>query len=319
LPEGLTEVGKGAFKLCSKIGELNLPSTLVTIGDESFAFLKLVTKIVVPKSVKTIGKGAFGGCSALRELTVPFIGSSADLNKEFTYTETDETYLGYIFGKIDPDGVKIQQFVRGGLHNSSYEFTLPKMFTSLTVTSDHIPTYSLSGCDTIQLITIECDKVDLAPNSITSLKELVIVDIKGTVSEIPSLTFSDCTKLQAVRVSDNKITKIGASAFLGCTSLIQIPASDTLEAIGKGAFSGCSSLKSIALPVSLESISALAFEGCSALESVTFASSDGWSVTNKNDSFSIGLNLPSRNATYLVDTYKAYDWAREKTSDGSAS
>jgi hypothetical protein len=311
LPEGLTEVGKGAFKLCSKIAELNLPSTLVTIGDESFAFLKLVTKIVVPKSVKTIGKGAFGGCSALRELTVPFIGSSADLNKEFTYTETDETYLGYIFGKIDPDGVKIQQFVRGGLHNSSYEFTLPKMFTSLTVTSDHIPTYSLSGCDTIQLITIECDKVDLAPNSITSLKELVIVDIKGTVSEIPSLTFSYCTKLQAVRISDNKITKIGSNAFSGCTALLLIPVSDTLETIGVDAFSGCASLTSITLPASLKSIGVGAFVNCSSLNSVTFTSSEGWSVSSEKETFSINPNLASRNATYLKDTYKDYAWTKQ--------
>ncbi|MBQ3040889.1 MAG: leucine-rich repeat protein [Clostridia bacterium] len=318
LPEGLTEIGNGAFKQCSKITELYLPSTLVTIGEEAFFYVKSITKIVVPKSVKAIGKGAFSHCSSLREMTLPFIGNSAELNKEFTYTETEKTYFGYIFGNGDVEGVKIEQFVRGGLNNESYEFTLPKNLSTLTVTSDHIPTYSLSDCSTIKTLKIQSEEINLARNSISYLESVVTIALEGKITEIAPATFSGCTSLTNITVTDNKIVKIGESAFADCASLVSLPL-EILETIGNGAFSGCSSLKNINFPSSLKSIGALAFEGCSALESVTFALSDGWSVKNENDSFGIRLNLPSRNATYLIDSYKHYKWEREKTSDSSVS
>ena len=59
IPEGVTEIGKGAFVLCSA-SSVELPNSLVRIGDYAFFGLSNANIISVPNSVKFIGERAFG-------------------------------------------------------------------------------------------------------------------------------------------------------------------------------------------------------------------------------------------------------------------
>ena len=59
-----------------------------------------------------------------------------------------------------------------------------------------------------------------------------------------------------------KVTSIGESAFLNCSSLTSINISSSVTSIGKFAFVGCSSLTSINIPSSVTSIGKSAFLLC---------------------------------------------------------
>ena len=59
IPEGVTEIGKGAFVLCSA-SSVVLPNSLVRIGDYAFFGLSNASNISIPNSVKFIGNHAFG-------------------------------------------------------------------------------------------------------------------------------------------------------------------------------------------------------------------------------------------------------------------
>lgn len=59
IPEGVTEIGKGAFVLCSA-SSVELPNSLVRIGDYAFFGLSNANIISIPNSVKFIGEHAFG-------------------------------------------------------------------------------------------------------------------------------------------------------------------------------------------------------------------------------------------------------------------
>lgn len=311
LPEGITEIGSAAFKQCHGITSIQLPSTLISIGDEAFFYLNKITSIVVPSSVKTIGAGAFSGCSALTEMTLPFIGKSAEGEKDFVYSGGTETYFGYIFGNDLNSCVEVHQFVRGSLSNSSYTFKIPAGLTTLNITSSHIPSYSLSGCKMLKKINVTCDEISLPTNSLSSLSGVTEISLNGRVSELKNAAFSGCTELTTLKISDNAITTIGGWAFSGCAKLTSVPFGEVLTSIGESAFEGCAALTEITIPASVESIGLCAFKDCSALSSVTLAAPDGWSVSKNDESFGLALGLASRNAQYFKTDYVDYTWLKK--------
>lgn len=65
------------------------------------------------------------------------------------------------------------------------------------------------------------------------------------------------------------VTRIGASAFSGCTKLTSVTIPSSVTLIDSSAFSGCGGLTSLAIPSSLTVIGNNAFENCDGLTNVT--------------------------------------------------
>ncbi len=125
LPEGLTHIGKEAFRECGWMKSIRLPSTLqfigesafaecwelrsvscpsslVAIGDDAFSNCASLTKVRLNKGLKAIGAGAFFCCESLGEITLPagveFIGEDAfsyctSLKKIFVPARLMDRYL----------------------------------------------------------------------------------------------------------------------------------------------------------------------------------------------------------------------------------
>lgn len=70
LPEGVTAVGKVAFAGCENLQQLQLPSTLKTIGEGAFHGTAL-EQLVIPEGVTALGDRAFAYCKRLRSVTLP--------------------------------------------------------------------------------------------------------------------------------------------------------------------------------------------------------------------------------------------------------
>lgn len=87
--EGLTHIGDGAFAQNDSLSIINLPTTLVSLGNTVFKDCKSLTKIVIPNSVDSLGKypfpfesGVFSGCTALTDLT---LGENLQFIAEYTF------------------------------------------------------------------------------------------------------------------------------------------------------------------------------------------------------------------------------------------
>lgn len=74
-------------------------------------------------------------------------------------------------------------------------------------------------------------------------------------------------------VIPNTVTKIGDSAFLGCTELKNIIIPNCVTEIGSAAFQYCNNLKRIIIPNSVTKIGNDAFKGCSLLTTITIGDS----------------------------------------------
>ena len=69
LSEGLTEIPAAAFNGANNLKEVNIPTTVTTIGINAFAYTGL-EKLIVPSTVTNIGYGAFRGMNNLTTVTI---------------------------------------------------------------------------------------------------------------------------------------------------------------------------------------------------------------------------------------------------------
>lgn len=91
-------------------------------------------------------------------------------------------------------------------------------------------------------------------------------NIPETVTEIDGAAFFG-SGLETIVIPDT-VKKINYSAFLECTSLVNVALPEGLENIGTSVFAECSSLKSMTIPKSITVLSISLFEGCTSLENV---------------------------------------------------
>ncbi|MDE5750424.1 MAG: leucine-rich repeat domain-containing protein [Duncaniella sp.] len=69
IPEGVKQIGKGAFYNAPNLTDVHLPSTLESIGEKAFAYSSLKS-INLDGGIKEIGTYAFAGCKNLKYLTL---------------------------------------------------------------------------------------------------------------------------------------------------------------------------------------------------------------------------------------------------------
>ena len=71
IPDGVKEIGRGAFFCCTNVKNIKLPDTIEHIGYRAFANCIGLESIKIPSKVKTIGGYAFANCSNIKEINLP--------------------------------------------------------------------------------------------------------------------------------------------------------------------------------------------------------------------------------------------------------
>lgn len=69
----VTSIDNRAFEYCTKVTDIQLPNTIVLIGEYAFSGCIGLNKITLPSGVTQISKGAFSTCSALK---IVYIGNN---------------------------------------------------------------------------------------------------------------------------------------------------------------------------------------------------------------------------------------------------
>ncbi len=248
VPDGVTEIGDGAFKNC-----------------------KTLTKITIPDSVTRIGHNAFSGCTSLTSVTLPFVG---DLK-----TGISRTHFGYLFGA--DDFTKQNKYVPTSLKTvvltgepiiDSNAFSGCTGLTSVTIPNSvtSIGASAFSGCTGLTSVTIPDSVTSIGSKAFSGCTGLTSITIPDSVTSIDASAFKGCTGLTSVTIP-NSVTSIGSSAFEGCTGLTSITIPNSVTSIGSFAFEGCTGLTSITIPGSVTNIGVSAFSGCKKLKSVTIS------------------------------------------------
>ena len=239
--EGITSLPTYALYYCSKITEVNLPSTLTTIGEYAFFRCSSLTSATIPQTVTNIGYRAFYECSMLTgALIIP--DGVTTLSAYAFYGCSGLTELTI------PDGVESIGRSAFYLCSGLKKVTLPiscEYDTTHNSTSD-----TFAGCDNVEeIIYTTGDGTVFEAGSKYSLpqhakKSLLKVTFEEGIATLPTGVLNGCSKVTEVLLPST-LTMISNSAFCDCSSLTTMSIPESVTSIGDSAFSGCNSLVTI--------------------------------------------------------------------------
>lgn len=297
LPEGLTRIGNYTFAYCNSLKGVTLPSTLEALGEKqlnynsngfTFYECKALETITIPESLKVMGGGTFNNCSSLRE--VRWNATECDACPDdavnsyignFYATNVSDVYFGPDV-KVLSDRLFFDVSSLFNIHTQgSIEYVGADAFkgTAWVASQDRDKVIYIDKAAVMYIMGLEIPE------------KFTVIFKEGTMG-IADLIFDGNEYLQKVEIPES-VTRIGQSAFRGCTNLSSVnwnpvdidvlnPTpyngqlfSSALEEVIFGAnvksihsylFYDCKNLQNLTLPESLEYIGSYAFQNC---ESIT--------------------------------------------------
>ena len=275
--DGVTSIGAYAFYNYSWVTEVDLPDTLVKIGDYALYGCSM-TSIELADTLTTIGECAFKNCDDLTEIIIPEgiteIGTGTFYNnKQLTKVSLPST-LTTICGEAfyncrSLESIDIPDSVTtiGG-----YAF-----YYCITLTSVEIPasvsTISESAflaCHSLEEVILNEGLKTIEEGVFESCSNLAQIEFPSTLEGIYGYAFRK-SGLTSVTIPA-KAMSFGAQVFAECPNLTDATFEDGATFIGREVFYKCTALKNVYIPssVTIARINSNAFDSCTALENVYF-------------------------------------------------
>lgn len=211
----------------------------------------------------------FDNNSYLKKANCYFI---LDYDKNNPNSDTDKN----TWDEMENWGLNLQKF---DLSNGS-DIVVPNDIDGIPVTYVRGLTADLTS---IKLPNSLIKIKDDAFNSMDTLKSLVIDGGAPNLNELGERSFSGCSNIEELDLSNSKLTSIPEGAFAYCKNLKTIKLPSTITSIGDEAFYNCQSLTNIEGldKCNLKSIGSAAFSNCKALKNLDFSQSTFTNVPSK--------------------------------------
>ncbi|MBO5896732.1 MAG: leucine-rich repeat domain-containing protein [Clostridia bacterium] len=236
----LAMVGYEAFADCTSLKEIKLAETLSEVADYAFANTQIST-IDFGKNVNTVGSHSFLNASKLESITV------TDKNKNYSAVD------GVLYNK---NGTELIVFPAA----KTGTFELPQAVEKICDNA-----FYGSAISAVKL----AEESALREIGISAFENSVITEftIPANVSKLNNATFKNAAKLAKLTIEEG-LTYVGAFAFEGCASLVDVTLPASVYTVANGAFKN-TGLKSVNVGDGVAELAAEAFAGNKALAKVT--------------------------------------------------
>ncbi len=217
LREGIKEIQPAEFKNCTKLIEIILPDSLISIGDNAFEGCFRLEKVFFPDNLKSIGQRAFFGCKSLEKIILP---DNVSIGKD--------AFAGCNQNFFQP--VQISQPIQQ---------TVSKPFQQ-----KNIIYYDGKKEHAVGTIYLREGITEIKDNEFRDCKKLEKVILPESLTSIGYAAFCDCKSLKEIKFPES-LKSIGEYAFYKCSRLKEIKFPKSLTSIGLLAFDYCTNLEKI--------------------------------------------------------------------------
>lgn len=258
LREGIFSIGANAFKGCSSLSKIELPSTLKTIGASAFnGCTSLVhVNMQVPSVLETIAASAFQGCSSLKKIELPSsltsIGASA-----FQSSGLQKIWLRSSLNEIGDNAfnycnslsnVGVEHDVPLAISANVFSFGTGNKAT-LFVPERKRAAYDIDGWNKFSNV-VEGEFVDVYTDDDKKMT-FSCFRTKGNENNpvLEAIITNSTTYDKHVKIDEYykeyQVRAIGKYAFNTCTNIGVLELPSSLLFIGESAFGGCASIREI--------------------------------------------------------------------------
>lgn len=108
IPEGVTTIDSGAFYNCYQMKSVVIPESVNYIGSSAFAYCSGLTSVTIPSGLTQLKEDVFLNCSSLASVTIPASVTRIESGAFFYCGELDDVYFGgteALWNAIDLTGV----------------------------------------------------------------------------------------------------------------------------------------------------------------------------------------------------------------------
>lgn len=240
-------IGYGAFKGCSSLTSISLPSSLLTLKDYTFENCTNLSNLIIPSKVSRIASYLCLNNSKLKSIT--FMGSPIEIsNGAFKKCSTLSS-------------IRIPNSVKTLGKDIFYDCTnLSNINIPDNTTCKEIPSGFLHGCSSLTNITFNKHLINIRNGAFYGCSSLISMSIPDGVQYVGNSCFEQCTSLESISFPDSLID-LGSHALYNCTNLTSVKLSNNLTEIGFGTFENCTNLKWLNIPSKINIIEGNVFAG----------------------------------------------------------
>lgn len=283
----IENVGARAFAQCWAVEVLNIPNTIVSIGDRAFSSMSKLRKVVfenhgideeqrVPNFLR-IGNSAFSSCFELSEIVLPdrsyslgeFAFSSCEKLVSIDNLFFADSFGDFVFSSCKSlTSIELPKHIRN-IGNGWFSSCISLRVFNLPSDLECIGMLAFDGCEKLESIDIPSTCKDIGGAAFEGCSSLTNFTLPPKMKAVPYALLDGCSCLSSVQIPMG-VTNIEAMAFRGCLSLAEVRVPWGVKGIDELAFSGCVSLREISLPETLTTIGDRAFMKCTSLTAVSF-------------------------------------------------
>lgn len=240
LPASILYIGDNVFESCINLEEINLPDGLKEIGANAFYGCEKLWIDCFPETLESIGEYSFYQCSTIPDVILPeslkYIGWNA-----FRYCNG--------ISKVTLNSYNLKIMDEGSGHNYGV-FANCNSLEKLVIGSkvQRLPSLNCNNITSLEFIDIENSCLEIIENScFYAYKSLIIDRLPGSIKHIGDAAFSHVTIRD---LNFHEIEYIGSYAFWECAGIKNIILPEKTITIGNdiysgGVFAGCPDLEEV--------------------------------------------------------------------------
>ena len=255
----VTGIGNDAFKNCSNLTRVSMPTSITRIGSNAFFYAGL-TSLTIPTAVTTIGEKAFYHCSQLTSLTIPVnVTSIGNRAFEGCYGVTSLSWNArecWTNGSMHTQNIN-QVSIGGSVKVLPLSFLYQSQISSVYIPSSvtYICSHAFFGCNNLTSVSIPVNVIHIGDFAFTDIYG--ITELEWYPRECWSIGYMQTNDIEYVYIGDE--VQVIPDGFASHSSITSVTLPPSLKYIGNEAFYLCSGLTRLDIPDSVVMIGNKAF------------------------------------------------------------